>query len=308
MDDEVTEQLRALLVGVAPERTEELKDFWTKYGPKVLLVADDDQGSSPVMQAGLYRYLQFNHRMMRLIWLLSFSAWEGYVMIHNGATTGDLGDAAERFRESLQAAIRISKAQDPFSVSFPKGVPEPGPTEAFADGSTAKVAGEIATFAAGWAFLHEMRHLMHQQDDTSGSEDQQDRHVEELSCDAFATRFLLEQVGAYATAHHVSAEKVHCKRQLGIYFALYAIAVISREKWGPTATHPAIQDRVDQTIAIMNEIGFSKGAAVLASASFAALQAVLNNVPSPIMAIAAQAAAEQWSQDSFTDIGIVPAA
>jgi hypothetical protein len=306
MENEVTEHLRALFVGVAPERAHELEEFWGRFGPVVQIVPDDDRGEAPVMEAGMYRYLRFNHRILRMIWLLGFSAWEGYVMIHNGATTGQLGDAAERFKASLEAAIAIGKAKDPLSVGLPAGVPEPGPTEAFDIGSTLRAAGEIATFAVGWAFLHEVQHLMHQQNDTAGSEEPKDRHAEELSCDEFATRFLLERVGEYATENNASKEKVLCKRQLGIYFALYAMAVIGREKWGASATHPAIQTRIDQALRLMHETGFSKGAAVLASASFAALQAVFKNVPSPLTAIADLAASEKWTEDSFVDIGLAP--
>jgi hypothetical protein len=306
MDNEVTEHLRALFLGVVPERSQELASYWEQYGPVVKVVADDEQGDAPVMEAGAYRYLHFNHRMLRVIWLLSFSAWEGYVMIHNVATTGDLGDAEERFKESLQAAIAVSKARDPLGVKLPDGIPEPGPTEKLPFGSSARAAGEIATFATGWAFLHEVKHLMHQQEGTSGGDDPAACRAEELSCDEFATRFLLERVGTYASADHVSEEKVRYKRQLGIYYALYAIAVIGREKWGETATHPAVQDRVNQALDLMSATGFSKGAAVMASASFMALQTAFKNVPSPIMAIAARATAEQWAEDSFADIGLRP--
>jgi Peptidase U49 len=290
-------------VGVAPERAQELEGFWRRYDSVVKVVSDSEYGHIPVMEAGAYRYLHFNHRMLRVIWLLSFSAWEGYVMIYNGATTGNLGDAAERFKDSLQTAIAVCTAGDPLSVRFPQGIPEPGPTDALPAGS-AKAAGEIATFSVGWAFLHEVKHLMHQQEGTSGGDDSEACHKEELSCDAFATQFLLERAGDYARDNRFSKEKVLFKRQLGIYFVLYAIAVVGREKWGGTKTHPAIQQRVDQTLAIMNKTGFSKGAAVVASASFAALQTVLRNVPSPIMAIAAQATAERWTENSFADIGL----
>lgn len=306
MSDEVTEHLRLLFVGVAPERSQEIEDFWTKYGPVVKVVSDDEQGNVPVMEAGAYRYLHFNHRMLRVIWLLSFSAWEGYVMIHNGVTTGDLGDAAERFKDALETAISVSKATDPLSIKFPAGIPEPGPVDTLPVGSMARAAGEVAMFASGWAFLHECKHLMHQQEGTSGGDDPDACCTEELFCDAFATRFLLERIGDYANELNVQAAKVQLKRQLGIYFALYAIAVIGRDQWGATKTHPAVQARIDQALALMSETGFSKGAAIFATGSFAALQAVLKDVPSPLQAIAAKAATENWSRAWLEDIGFSP--
>jgi hypothetical protein len=62
MSDEVTEHLQALFVGVAPERAQELENFWKRYGPVVKVVSDDEQGDAHVMEAGAYRYLHFNHR------------------------------------------------------------------------------------------------------------------------------------------------------------------------------------------------------------------------------------------------------
>lgn len=301
MDDEVTQRLRALFLGIAPERTKELEKLWDRYGPVVLVVPDDDL---LVMEAGLYRYLRFNHRMLRMIWLLSFSAWEGYVMIHNATTTGELGDAAEQFKAALETAIAVSVAKNPLSVTLPSAVPEPGPTDVLPVGSTARAAGEIAIFAVGWAFLHEIRHLIHQQDDTAGGEAAAERHAEELSCDDYATRFLLEQVENYAKDRNEPEAKVAFKRQLGIYFALYALAVIGRGKWDASESHPAIQTRMDQALATMNAVGFSKGAAVIASASFAALNAIFKDVPSPLGAISRQAVTEKWDDSSFAYIGV----
>lgn len=51
MENEVTEHLRALFVGVAPERTQEVEEFWARFGPLVQIVPDDDQGEAPVMEA-----------------------------------------------------------------------------------------------------------------------------------------------------------------------------------------------------------------------------------------------------------------
>ena len=45
---------------------------------------------------------------------------------------------------------------------------------------------------------------------------------------------------------------------------------------------------------------------MLASASFAALQAVFKNVPSPLTAIADLATLEKWTADSFVDFGLAP--
>jgi hypothetical protein len=74
-------------------------------------------------------------------------------------------------------------------------------------------AEELATIAAGWALLHEVRHLQ-QQEGTSADPFKADptrRRAEELSCDDFATRFLLMDVESYARREGVEADLVRHK-------------------------------------------------------------------------------------------------
>ncbi len=109
MASEVTEHLRALFVGVAPERTPELEEFWERFGPVVQIVPDDDQGEAPVMEAGMYRYLRFNHRILRMIWLLGFSAWEGYVLCAielKLLTRTEVRSSSSRFHEAARSSSR----------------------------------------------------------------------------------------------------------------------------------------------------------------------------------------------------------
>jgi hypothetical protein len=56
--------------------------------------------------------------------------------------------------------------------------------------------------------------------------------VEELSCDEFATRFLLQHVDLCARHESVELELVRQKRQLAIYFALFAMTLIAKEQMG----------------------------------------------------------------------------
>ena len=306
MNTIVTEHLLALFLGVAPEREEELQKLLNQYSVVAHVVADDADGNLPVMDAGAYVIVRFNHRILRAIWLLSFSAWEGYIATHVEAQPLDATEALRRFKSTLDTAMQVCAAENPDSIPFPKGIPQPGILEDHQPDSYARVAAEIAIFAAGWALLHETRHLMHQQEGTSGVGTAEERHKEELSCDEFATRFLLEKVDEYAVSHGESKELVTMKRQIGIHFAMYALAVIGRDNWGESSTHPAIQSRIDQALSIMEEEGFSKGAAIIACASFAALRREFPNAPAPLESITERAKNENWSPSSFADIGITP--
>jgi hypothetical protein len=44
----------------------------------------------------------------------------------------------------------------------------------------------------------------------------------------------------------VDAHQVHQKRQIGVYFALFAMALICAGRWAESETHPALQTRIDE--------------------------------------------------------------
>lgn len=129
-----------------------------------------------------------------------------------------------------------------------------------------------------------MRHLKHQQDGDavdSYEEDPTQRRNEELSCDAFATKFLLDQLGAYAQRENVSPNLVRRKRELGIYFALFAMTLMARDKWGASQTHLSIQARVDAVHALMGSQR-DEVAEVIASVAFATLHELMPGSPSVV--------------------------
>lgn len=134
----------------------------------------------------------------------------------------------------------------------------------------------------GWALLHEIRHLQHQQEGTGTvlGAPTADRHVEELSCDEFATAFILQGVDEYARTQAVSADIVRQKRQLGIYFAMFAMTLIGVGHWEPSDSHPAMQARIDAVIRQMGNTGTAVPDAV-AHAAFASLWTRWPDAPGP---------------------------
>lgn len=102
-----------------------------------------------------------------------------------------------------------------------------------------------------WALLHELRHIRHQREGTGADprgSDTKAKHDEELSCDAFGTTFLLEQIDAYCCRTGETAELVCQKRQLGIFVGLFAVALLAKDKWGASESHPAVQSRIAQCV------------------------------------------------------------
>ena len=129
--------------------------------------------------------------------------------------------------------------------------------------------------------LHELHHLQHQQSGTSADpydEDPSKRWKEELSCDAYATRFLLEKIDDYANSEKVPPEQVRLKRELGVYFALFALTLLAKNKWDDSPTHPAVQKRIKAAHKAMgpkaSEISYT-----IAHTAFAALREIWPSAP-----------------------------
>lgn len=284
-DDESIQQVaRQLFEGVAPERHAELEEYWNRYQPCFNLLFDTSAEGTLIIGAGAYRYIQFNHRIMRGFWLAGFIAWEGYKEVHNYVTTKNAD--FRRFNEMIETFYAILRASNSATVPMPEGIPEPGIYPDLEKSAEKRAASELATFAVGWALLHELRHIQHQQEGTSASKDAppEEKHAEELSCDMFATQFLLERVDDFASSQNVEGKQVRLKREIGIYFALFAITLLSRDCWGDSPSHPAVQARIDQVIKHMNGNG-TRISDAIAHAAFGALWFQWPEAPGPFKGV-----------------------
>lgn len=279
-DEAVQGAARALFLGVAPERRAELESLWTRYGPCFELLSDNGRDGLFVLDAGLFKVVRFNHRAMRAFWLASFIAWEGYERVHAAA----IGEAIDfqRFNEMVDSFLAMLTADDPAAVPMPAGIPEPGVYPEAALEPAARAAAELATMATGWALLHELHHIQLQQDGRSAGPyaSSAECHDEEMACDAYAASFLLDRADRFAAAHDAAPELVSQKRRLGIYFAFVAMALISAEAWSESATHPALQARIDRLSSQMAPWRTDAGDAV-AMAAFEALRMRWPHVPRP---------------------------
>lgn len=281
-DQEVQEAARRLFEGVVPERSEDLRALWNQYQPRFNLLTDAGPEGLFVMGAGLYREVVFNQRALRAFWLASFIAWEGYLKVHEVATAGEAN--FDRFNDMIDVFLLVLVASDPLDVELPEGVSEPGLYPDPNKYPQERAAAELATFAAGWAFLHEVRHLKHQQDGTSAAHDApaRDQHKEELSCDEYATTFILDGVDQYAGEQGVDTDKVRQKRELGVYFAMFAMTLIGAGRWNASDSHPAMQARIDAAIQQMGGSGTRMSDAI-AHAAFAGLWLRWPDAPGPFL-------------------------
>jgi len=280
-DQSIQTAVRNLFFGSVPERKSNLSQMWLDLEPKFQLTPDAHEGENIVMDAGAYRYVRFNYRVLRAFWIAGYTAWEGSRLIAESTPLHAL--QLEHFNSLIAAFEKTISSDRPELEALPAGVAEPG---SYADASTepqSRAAGELATIAVAWALLHEVRHIRHQREGTGADpygSDATEKHREEFSCDEFATTFLLEQIDQYALETNQSAELVRQKRQLGIYFGLFAVALLAKDKWGDSDTHPSLQRRLDAVRALM-EPHKAVLSAAMAHAAFGTLQTVWPKAPNP---------------------------
>ena len=276
-DADVQTAIKNLFVGSAPEKSGEFEGFWKLLAPAFQLVDDNHPDGRFIMDAGAFRYIRFNHRALRAFWLSGYIAWEGYRTVAENPVV-EL-EHLDQFKEMLASFDAMISSDNPEMEPLPFGVAEPGN---YADPNTdpqSRAAGEIATIATAWALLHEVQHIKHQQSGTGAIQsDPTQQHLEELSCDKFATEFLLEGAETYAKSQKVDVGLVNQKRRLGIYFALFTLTILAKDKWEETKTHPAVQDRIDAVCSIMSS-NRSEIADAMAHTSFAVLRTHWPNAP-----------------------------
>lgn len=273
------ETVRNLFVELAPERQEELTALWERYSPEFHLVTTAVHNRGFVLETWSCMIL-LDVRTLRAFWLGAYIAWEGYCRVHEKATTGTANSARlEQMHETLD---RILTSEDAWGVAMPEGVPEPGHLPNAKESPMERVPAELACFALGWALLHEIRHVKGQRKGTATgpAATAEQRHDEELSCDAFATEFLLERVTEFASEQNMDPNKVMRKRETGIYFALFTMALLGPRCWPESASHPAMQKRMDAIAHMMGATGTRKSDTV-ARVAFEALQLRFPHVPRP---------------------------
>ena len=275
-DDEVQKALRALFLGVAPERENELEELWSKYQLEFHLLHDE---SNIIAEAGLYKQVRYSHRMLRAVWVSAFAAWEGYSAVHQVAVSG-CEPRLDRFSELVALVKTIIDNDNPFSVALP-GLPEQGQLLDASQYLELRVAAEFAYFATAWVMLHEVRHIQHQQDSTSSTwGTSEEQHAEELSCDEFAIKFITDKVAEYAAQHNVSADTVLMKRKTGIYFGMFALSLIAGSNSKASDSHPSIQTRLDTACRLLSGSSIDTSFSIMAGA-FVALKLVAPWAPSP---------------------------
>lgn len=278
-DGIVQQAIRALFLGSVPERAEELSSLWGQLAPVFQFLPDVHQDEQIVMDAGLYRYVRFNHRVVRSFWIGAFAAWEGYRAVADSKDFPKVDlTRLNELVSAFESAIENSQSDE---TPLPTGVTEPGTLPDKDSDTQGRAAAELSIIAVGWALLHELRHIQHQQEGTSASifgDTREARHREEFSCDEFATRFILENMQRYSDESGDHPVLVRRKREMAVYFALFALTLLAKDSWEASDTHPSVQDRINAVCQLMGNERDETAQAV-AYAAFVTLRELWPSAP-----------------------------
>lgn len=278
--DEIVQQaIRNLFIGSVPERADELSSLWEDLDLVFRLIPDDHEDGRLIMDAGSYRYIRFNHRVVRSFWIGAFAAWEGYRAVAESKDfpTVDL----TRFQELIAAFDAALQNDQSDEAPLPDGVPEPGTLLDKNEDPQGRATSELSIIAVAWALLHEVRHIRHQREATSASvhgDTQEAQHGEEFSCDEFATRFILEHAQRYSDENNDDLVLVRRKRETAIYFALFTLTLLAKNSWSASDTHPSVQDRIDAVCGLMGN-DRDELAEAIAHTAFATLRTLWPSAP-----------------------------
>lgn len=278
-DKTVQQAIRDMFIGSVPERAEDLAALWKDNDLVIRLFPDVHEDGRIIMSGGTYRYIHYNHRVVRSFWIGAFAAWEGYRTVAESPNfpKTDL----TRLQELLGAFDAVIQSEQSDAALLPAGIPEPGTLPNRDSDPQGRAVSELCIIAVAWALLHEVRHVQHQREGTSVSMDGDTReaqHREEFSCDEFATRFILEQVQRYSDESGDDPTLVRRKRETAIYFALFAVTLLAKGHWEASNSHPSIQDRFDAVGHLMAD-DWDKMAQAVACAAFVALRELWPSAP-----------------------------
>ncbi len=252
MEENVENEIKLLLGGVIPERSQEMTEYLDKYTP-YFARCDDRDGF--LTEAGAYGILKFTQRTMNIMWIIGFAANQALnsyssilALLRLNGKAIDLkeirnipGQKAEidKYKELIQSAYTLSKVEKVELFKWPKGVPFPE------KGKPNDIEGattfDLICMSGAYVFLHEMKHIAFYEDGNAPSEP----HEEEIQCDLFAQSMMLDNLEKYAEQSGYELRRLVSKRAMAISLALFYMLVITPlESWAGFETHPSISTRI----------------------------------------------------------------
>ena len=228
LDPNELDAVKALLVGAAPEKRNEIEAAFEKYQPRFSIVGDQasDQHGSWVMEAGNYVHVRFNHRALRTFWLGCYIVWDCYAEMARAVDEGRPFDSTQP-EIKLRHLHDLQNSESSLTANWPADVPDPRYFNREEHTHEEVAPAELSMIAVAWALLHEIRHIQAQQEGWSSTLlESSKKHEEEFECDRYGAEFLMDSVSVYVKESGEDEETVRLKRGLGIMFAVVVLGLL----------------------------------------------------------------------------------
>lgn len=223
-----------LLLGAAPERSNEILSIWDQCAPKVKVVPD--QKGITISSNG--NRIKFDLKSIDVLWLIGFSSWKVFEcytppVIVAASTwqnlskvmTEDEGLAeiemvSKQRRSSFQHLIQSSCID---ASPWPDDIPKPLSDRNLLSSEQEKAAFDLTLSAIAFIFFHELRHVMFAHHDNQPK----DRREEELLCDIWGRQMMIPNIERFAKSTGHSYESVLRRRGMALALAAYILHEIT---------------------------------------------------------------------------------
>lgn len=223
-----------LMIGVTPEREQEVYKLWKTYDPTVRL-ENDIPG---IRLAATSNNLFFNPKTMDVFWLVGFSAWRAIecyspALILATKTNqsidqlllqdNDIPQIERLYKERLSAAQKLIGEETTDESFWPPDIPTPSTEMDSIQTSSDKASFDLTCMSVAFMLFHEFKHVMFGQDGNRPT----DLREEELQCDVWARDFMTSKLNQYTKDAKEDFEAVLRKRSMGMALAAFTIHEIT---------------------------------------------------------------------------------
>ena len=241
-----------LIKGATPERQEELEQLWDSYRPNFRYL-DDSPGFTLEVR---FDHVVTTQRTVDQLWFASSVCIQSAKVFYSHLVTTKAGEVplnpqaladdvdytqeVEALAKLWQQFRELGRAALPGDFCWPNDiVPLPQPERPL-DNREAQAIFDIVGLALSFWFLHEVRHLRFDAEETRPT----DPAEEEVICDTYAWEFMLRDIAAYHELSKEPIDKVQSKRRLGVAVGLATVLAVTAVAAQTNGTHPPSSERL----------------------------------------------------------------
>ncbi|WP_166415955.1 phage exclusion protein Lit family protein [Cochlodiniinecator piscidefendens] len=225
-----TDIAKHLIIGSAPERCEELEDFWSQYE---IYFEEINDRSGIILNANKDR-VQYTRKDLQVVWLLGFSLWKSIELFSPaiilpkivGSTSEkilrddpDLDGFERDYSERLNMIRQFIESDEIDPKIWPTDIPEPRACREDFDNPEDMAVFDLVMMTTSVLFLHELRHVKFARDHSTGTPRPVDKAEEEMICDTWARSWFMDKLDVYAEDNNCSRQIICSKRAMALALA-----------------------------------------------------------------------------------------